>query len=134
MPGSFTAEQRERFREGISLFNRGEFFECHEVLEAVWMEVSGGQKTFLQGLIQIAVAFYHLRRGTFIGSSRLLRAGLEKLSQGAESPEIADLEALLKTLTPLPDEIQAGRISPSWPAPSIRWQLPTCPNPSEPRQ
>jgi len=125
MPGSFTPEQRERVREGIALFNRGEFFECHEVLEAAWMEASGGQKTFLQGLIQIAVAFYHLRRSNFIGSSRLLRAGLEKLSQGAAQPEIADLEALLKTLTPLPDEIQAGKISTAWPAPSIRWQLPT---------
>ena len=125
MPGSFTSEQRERVREGIALFNRGEFFECHEVLEAVWMEASGDQKTFLQGLIQIAVAFYHLRRSNFIGSSRLLRAGLEKLSQGATQPEIADLEALLKTLTPLPDEIQAGKISPAWPSPSIRWQPPT---------
>jgi hypothetical protein len=131
MPGSFTSEQRERLREGIALFNRGEFFECHEVLEGVWMEASGGQKTLLQGLIQVAVAFYHLRRANFIGSSRLLRAGLEKLSQGADLPEIADLEALLKTLTPLPDEIQAGRISPTWPAPSIRWHLPA--PQSEPR-
>jgi hypothetical protein len=117
-----TPEQRERLREGIALFNRGEFFECHEALEAVWLEVSGEQKTSLQGLIQVAVAFYHLRRGNFIGSSRLLRAGLEKLSQGAAPSEIADLAGLLQTLAPLPDDMLAGKISPNWPAPTIRWQ------------
>jgi predicted metal-dependent hydrolase len=112
---------QQRLREGIGLFNRGEFFECHEILEAAWLEAAGAEKNFLQGLIQVAVSFYHLRRGNFTGSSRLLRAGLEKLSDGAAQPHPVDIAALLRILKPLPDQIEGDQISPDFPAPEIHW-------------
>jgi len=107
-------------RQGIALFNRGEFYECHEILEAAWLEASGSQKIFLQGLIQLAVAFFHLRRGNNAGSSRLLRAGLEKLSGCLASPQPVDLPALLEPLQSLAGRIEAGQIPPDFPAPEIR--------------
>ena len=115
------ASQQQRFREGIALFNRGEFFECHEVLEAVWLEASGDDRLFLQGLIQVAVAFHHLRRGNFAGSHRLLRAGVDKLSRfTAESSPINTAE-VLQILAPLPDQIEAGQLPQDFPAPELRW-------------
>jgi predicted metal-dependent hydrolase len=114
----------QRLREGIELFNRGEYFECHEVLEAAWLEACGADKTFLQGLIQVAVSFYHLRRGNFPGSSRLLHAGVEKLSQSGSPAEIENLEELLTALRPLPERIAAGDVSPNWPAPAIEVRTP----------
>jgi predicted metal-dependent hydrolase len=116
---SSTFDFGERLREGVELFNRGEFFECHEVLEAAWLEAAGAEKKFLQGLIQVAVSFYHLRRGNFPGSSRLLRAGLEKLSRSGSRAEIENLAELLTVLQPLPEQIAAGSVSPDWPAPVI---------------
>jgi predicted metal-dependent hydrolase len=112
---------QQRLREGIALFNRGEFFECHEILEAAWMEAADEEKIFLQGLIQVAVSFYHLRRGNFPGSHRLLRAGLEKLSGCATRPLPGNFEELLQILKPLPDQIEAGQIIPEFPAPKIEW-------------
>jgi len=109
-------------RSGIALFNRGEFFECHEVLEAVWLEVSGEDKLFLQGLIQVAVSFYHLRQGNFAGSSRLLRAGVKKLSACAASQQPIDVQAMLHQLEPLPERIEKGKASPETPAPEILWR------------
>ena len=44
-----------RYLAGIVLFNRGDFFEAHEVWEQLWME-PGEDKKFFQGLIQAAVA------------------------------------------------------------------------------
>jgi uncharacterized protein len=110
----------ERLRQGIALYNRGEYFECHEVLETAWLAAVGKEKLFLQGLIQIAVSFHHLRRGNFSGSSRLLRAGIDKLSRAAESQQQLDLPALLGELHNLPDRIDAGEIPPEFPAPEIR--------------
>ena len=36
-------------RRGIQLFNDGEFFECHEVLEEAWTPERGPRRLFLQG-------------------------------------------------------------------------------------
>ena len=121
IPDPLTSEQSQRLRQGLALFNRGEFFECHELLEAVWLEASGEDKVFLRGLIQVAVSFYHLRRRNFTGSSRLLRAALEKLSSPSEYRQLIDTASLLKTLTPLLEPIQAGQASPDTPAPEIRF-------------
>ncbi len=117
------SDLRQRLRAGVELFNRGEYFECHEVLEAAWLEACGADKTFLQGLIQVAVSFYHLRRGNFPGSSRLLRAGLEKLSQCGSRAEIEHVEELIAALQPLPEQIAAGSVSPEWPAPVIELRI-----------
>ena len=62
------------------LFNHHLFFEVHEVLEPQWMKEQGEVKSFLQGLIQIAVAFYHLGRGNLAGTRSLLHEGLLKIA------------------------------------------------------
>ena len=66
--------------KGVILFNQHLFFEVHEVLEPQWMQAQGEVKSFLQGLIQIAVAFYHLGRGNIDGAQSLLHEGLLKIS------------------------------------------------------
>jgi len=45
-------------------FNRGHFFEAHEVLEELWLAQKGGSNyAFHKGLIQLAGAFVHLQKG-----------------------------------------------------------------------
>ena len=51
----------------------------HEVLEAQWKQEAGDPKVFLQGLIQVAVALYHLENQNWRGALVLLKEGLEKL-------------------------------------------------------
>jgi predicted metal-dependent hydrolase len=70
----------ERVRHGLELFNRGEFFECHEVLEEEWTPERGPRRLFLQALIHVAVGLYHLERGNPTGAIRQLRKGLRKLA------------------------------------------------------
>jgi hypothetical protein len=69
-----------RLQHGIDLFNRREFFVCHEVLEEIWTHERGPRRLFLQGIIHFAVAFYHDQRGNPVGASRQLRKGLRKLA------------------------------------------------------
>lgn len=64
---------------GIELFNAGEFWHAHEAWESVWLKAAGGDKRFLQGLIQLAAAYHHVKRGTLRGAGRLFDAGLHKL-------------------------------------------------------
>ena len=70
-------------RKSVLLFNHQLFFEVHEVLEPEWMKEQGAIKIFLQGLIQIAVAFHHLGRGNLAGARSLLHEGLIKIAPHA---------------------------------------------------
>lgn len=67
------------FLQGIEEFNRGEFFECHETLEAMWVEETDPIRYLYQGILQVGVGFYHLRRGNHRGAVSLLRRGIRLL-------------------------------------------------------
>ncbi len=76
-----SGEKEEKFERGLKHFNAREFFEAHEVWEEVWLTEGEPEKTFLQGIIQIAAAFHHYRRGNPDGAETLLAAGIVKLTR-----------------------------------------------------
>lgn len=77
--------------EAAYLFNEGLFFEVHEILETVWlMQQEEGIRLLLQGLIQIAVGFYHLENRNLRGALSLLKEGIEKVK--AYDPDRSRLE------------------------------------------
>ena len=47
----------DRLRQGVELFNGGRFFESHEILEGFYQDTEDAHKPFIEGLIQLAVAF-----------------------------------------------------------------------------
>lgn len=65
--------------EGLRCYNTGEFFAAHEAWESVWLAAPEPEKTFLQGVIQVAAAFEHRRRNNSLGIVRLLTAALRRL-------------------------------------------------------
>ena len=68
-----------RLLQGVDHFNRRLFFECHEILEEVWIEENGPDRNFYQGLIQIAAGYFKWEQGVPAGTVKLLRSGLEKI-------------------------------------------------------
>jgi len=43
-------------------FNRGEYYEAHDVLEHLWLQCEDEHELFYKGLIQLAGGFVHLRK------------------------------------------------------------------------
>jgi uncharacterized protein len=76
-----SSEKEEKFERGLRHFNAREFFEAHEVWEEVWLVEDEPEKTFLQGIIQIAAAFHHYRRGNTDGAELLLANGIVKITR-----------------------------------------------------
>ena len=68
-----------RFDRGVDEFNDGSFFEAHDTLEDVWMDVRGQERLFFQGLIQLAIGYYHLTCVNYSGAEHLLGRGVSKL-------------------------------------------------------
>lgn len=72
-------------REGLCCFHSGAFFEAHEHWESVWLAAQAPEKTFLQGLIQVAASFHHFQRGNYAGTISLLRSALRRLDAYPEA-------------------------------------------------
>lgn len=70
----------ERFYRGLEEFNGEKFFEAHEVLEDLWHEYRELDRVFIQGLIQIAAAFYHVQSRNLKGAVSQFTKGSEKLT------------------------------------------------------
>jgi predicted metal-dependent hydrolase len=70
-----------RYLAGIVLFNRGDFFEAHEVWEDLWMDTAGGDKRFYQALIQAAVGLLHFCNGNLAGARKLYRSSRDYMSR-----------------------------------------------------
>jgi predicted metal-dependent hydrolase len=104
-------EERELFRRGIEELNTGFYFECHETLEDLWTGVRGPSRDFFQGLIQIAVAFYHLTRGNTEGAGRMLDRALARLAKYPEHYGGVDLGALRQDSSALRARIADGTVA-----------------------
>jgi len=88
-PG-LNAEDLAALRRGVEQFNAGYYFECHDTLEEIWSGTRGPAHDFLQGLIQVAVAYYHLSNGNASGARSLFDRALKRL-QGY-GPSYLDLD------------------------------------------
>ena len=82
------------FRKGLEAFNSAHFYDAHEIWEEIWLETPKPEKTFLQGLIQVAAAFHHYSRANRQGTENLLRAGLTKVERFPHTHGGLELEPL----------------------------------------
>ncbi len=96
------------FWKGIAQFNQGEFYTCHDTLEALWMEAAEPNRTFFQGVLQIAVALYHLQHQNQRGAVLLLGEGSRRLSAYVPSYGGLDVESLLSQAQALLANLQAA--------------------------
>lgn len=105
------AEQQydERYLEYIKLFNQRDFYDCHEVLEDLWLDDPGENRTFYQGLIQFATAFQHLFRGNIRGFERLLASAKGYLARFPSQYEGLNLEEIRAVIDYWQQKLQSRR-------------------------
>jgi CheY-like chemotaxis protein len=70
---------------GVEQFNCREYWECHETLEMLWRAEPRPVRDLYQGVLQVGVAFHHLRDCNYTGALKMLRRGLPRLR---DLPEI----------------------------------------------
>jgi hypothetical protein len=86
----------ERLYVGLEDFNKENFYEAHEILEEFWHEYRGMDRTFIQGLIQLAAAFYHAQSLNRKGAMSQLTKGSQKLARYQPMHSSVDVAGLLK--------------------------------------
>lgn len=60
----------------IDLFNRGEFYACHDVPEDLRVNETGEIRELYQGILQISVAMYHYSNADRNSAASLVRKGI----------------------------------------------------------
>lgn len=83
-------------RRGIELFNAGEYYEAHEVIEHEWHAERGPIRAMYQGILQIGVGLHHTRGGNHRGAELLLNDGIEKVSRFLPSCQGVDTANLIQ--------------------------------------
>jgi predicted metal-dependent hydrolase len=83
-------------RRGLELFNKGAYFECHEVLEEVWFAETRPCRVLYQGILQLAVALYHIENGNFYGAAKMFPRAIEKFQRLPAKCQGVDVAGLLQ--------------------------------------
>ncbi len=83
------------FWQGVEQFNQREFYDCHDTLEALWMEANDPERTFYQGVLQLAVALYHLSNHNWQGTVILLGEGINRIRRYQPTYAGVDVTQLL---------------------------------------
>jgi hypothetical protein len=83
MVGHGSAGGLNPFYQGyFDFFNRGQFYEAHDILEQLWLkDRHGANGAFYKGLIQLAGAFVHLQKDRLRPSAALFKLAAANLGQ-----------------------------------------------------
>lgn len=98
--------------EGIKLFNQGDYFECHEIIENAWNEEKDPVRVMYQGILQIGVACYHVEKKNWRGAMKVLERGIPKAGRFAPSCMGIDIAHLLADAEAIRQELL--RLGPNW--------------------
>ncbi len=91
-------EKEEALSEGISYFNNERFWECHEILEGVWKNCDGDEKSLVQGLILVAAALVHYQKYEDSICISIFNRALEKLENSSGNYHNIDIDKIKKTV------------------------------------
>ncbi|GJM41576.1 MAG: hypothetical protein DHS20C20_18580 [Ardenticatenaceae bacterium] len=81
-------------KEGIALFNQGEYYKCHDALEEAWKQDKSPARELYRGILQVGIAYYQIQRGNYRGGMKMLlrlRQWLEPLPPVCRGVHIAKL-------------------------------------------
>lgn len=100
--------------KGIRLFNQGDYFAAHEELELAWRAEQEAVRELYRGILQVGVAYYHIRRGNYRGAVKMLRyakgwlAPFPELCRGIDVERLRQDAQRVETvlLATLPDRLE----------------------------
>jgi predicted metal-dependent hydrolase len=109
---------------GLEAYDRGDYFEAHELMEPAWMGSDDpAERSLIQGLIKLAAADVHGVRGNPRGIARNLEGARDRLREalavGADAGVDLDLPVLLDAIDRRLADLGADR--PTDPIP-ISWR------------
>ena len=71
-------KEEELFNKGIIAFNNRQYYDAHEFWEDLWLNYKLEDAKFIQGLIQLAVSYFHFFNKNLNGARSMMKKCLAK--------------------------------------------------------
>ena len=84
----------EKAARAIALFNVGDYYAQHDLLEELWRETGGPVRDLYQGILQVGIAYYQIERGNYRGALKMLRRAASWMAPLPEDCQGVDVRAL----------------------------------------
>ena len=95
---------------GVELIRAGAYFEAHEELEDEWRVAPEPERDFLQGLVHVAVAWYHAGRGNRPGCERQLEKAQRRLTAYSPRHRGVDIDVVLDDVARAGELVATGSL------------------------
>jgi predicted metal-dependent hydrolase len=96
----------------FACFNRGLFYESHEVLEELWLvDRQGPNGYFYKGLIQLAGAFVHLQKDRLRPSAALFKLAQTNLGKYPSVHEHLDTATVLRLIDNWLNQLESAQFA-----------------------
>lgn len=105
---------------GVAEFNHGHFFEAHELWEEAWQAAVGEEKSFYQGLVQLAVGYHKLLLAQRNGARKLFERGQQILLGFPAGYAGVDLGPLLEITAATLSKLVTDHPLTTFPTPTVR--------------
>ena len=85
------------FNKGIEAFNNRKFYDAHEYWEELWLDCKLNDSDFIQGLIQLAVSYFHLFNQNLKGARSMIKKCMKKIDpfQTSRGIDVIELKSKL---------------------------------------
>ena len=81
-------KKEDLFIKGLVEYNNKNFYDAHEFWEELWSDYKLEEANLIQGLIQVAVGYYHLSNLNQKGSIGLFTKSIKKLDPYVDSKSL----------------------------------------------
>ena len=95
----------------VTQFNQGQYWQCHETLEELWMSEEYPLRLFYHGLIKAAVGLLHLQRHNLVGAGKKLKDAERTLAPFIPDMMGIDIAKLLADIKQRLELIDGDRFS-----------------------
>ena len=99
---------KPKFKAAIKYFNSAKWYIAHDLFEEMWHQSDEPERSFLQGLLQVSVAQFHLENGNLNGATILYGEGLGRLKSFKKSEVDIDMIKLCDFLKDRLSLLQSG--------------------------
>ncbi|MFQ5435105.1 MAG: DUF309 domain-containing protein [Anaerolineae bacterium] len=85
-------------RQGIVLFNEGQYYQCHDALETAWRQDQTPGRDLYRAILQIGIALYQIKKGNQRGAVKMLmrvRQWLADLPAVCRGVDVAGLRRMV---------------------------------------
>jgi len=71
----------QKLNQAIISFNEADYYQAHELLEEIWIELDGDEKKYFQGFIQLVVVLHLIQSDRLLGAQKVFLRAQNNLSR-----------------------------------------------------